>query len=451
VAPATIANKSDLAKERIHVRTPNRAALLLGVGGLLLASLAVPRPAYAAGNPYGYAQSVWDDLGRIQVSATSDSAITAITAHLYKQNPTVEVAAVDDFQLISGSADNGVWQTPDTVKLSELGEYDILLDLTDADGDRGTSFSDTFRYLIAPVFDPLTVDPTTVDIDHRTSAVSGRLLGRWPDTRELKPLGGKPVILSTGSADDAHLVTDGEGRFSAVAEILGPSLISASYYQRPEDLTASPAGTVPVEVTVHKATTRLSVQVDRPVINAGEQVTLSGKLEYQTAAGWQPYGGVFVEALFITVTGNGPSRDLAKTSSDGTYSLTLIPPISGSWRIEYDGRLDPYHGDTYATASVQVIQPVTIGDFSASRKGRQVAVRGRLQIPAWETPLSMDLDIEYSLTGQGGWAKVASLTAATTDGTFAGNVSAARMGYWRARYPGDGRDFPAAVSGTVRA
>jgi hypothetical protein len=420
--------------------------------GLLLSSLAAPAPAHAAEPPYvGLVGSVYEDLGRLEVRARSDSPVTQIRARILSPETGQVIVAVDDLQLVAGSAANGVWQTPDTLKLPALGDYPVEVEAIDADGDQWPwSQVGQLSYWILPFFEPLRVDPTIVDLEHRTVTVAGRLVGQTPDTRERRPLGGSEVRVGT-DYDTTPVETDVDGRFSVALEIQAATHVSVLYYVSAADETIRGAHSDRIEVVVDKAATRITAQVDPPRVHAGEEVVVSGVLEYETAAGWRPYGAGVVDVRYEGTPIGGPTWDVLTTDAQGRFSLTMAPPRSGTWGVTYFGIPGGFYEDTVTIMPVQVVQSVAIADFTAARQGRQVTVGGRLAVSDAIALLGAPVDIEYSRSGRDGWTTVATLTTDGDERAFSGQVPYRGPGYWRAHFRGDGPDFPPALSDGVRS
>jgi hypothetical protein len=416
-------------------------------------SAVVPAAALAATLPEVQGVfEVTDDVGRLEVRASSDSPITAIRASVLSPETREVLLVVDDFQLVDGQPERGVWQTPDTLKLPALGDYPVEVMVTDADGDQlpypATGF---LSYWITPLFESVTVSPTVVDLDHRTVTVAGQLLGRMPDTRALAPLGDAEIRVDT-FYDFYPGRTDAEGRFSMDLTILAPTPIDVTYFPAPEHQTVRPASSEPVEVTVDVAPTRIIADVAPTSVNAGEEVVLSGRIEFQNAGAWHPYGGVTIEAQYVDSAFSViVARDFLTSDADGRFQLTAVPFRSGYWVVEYAGIADYFHEPAVTvTPTVQVIQSSAITGFTASRQGRQVTVGGRLELSDPFVLPSAAIDIQYSRSGRDGWTTITTLTTEGEDHTFTGQVPFPGPGFLRAHFAGDSRDLPPATSDAVR-
>lgn len=74
----------------------------------------------------------------------------------------------DAFDLVSGTADNGVWRTKKPLDLAEPGSYTVRIEAADADGDRDVDNSaGTLANYVAAVFEDVRLDRTEIDTDHR--------------------------------------------------------------------------------------------------------------------------------------------------------------------------------------------------------------------------------------------------------------------------------------------
>ncbi|MGI5144192.1 hypothetical protein [Streptomyces sp. CA-106110] len=122
-----------------------------------------------------------------------------------------------------------------------------------------------------------------------------------------------------------------------------------------------------LQVDIDKIPIPYILQTSAQRINKGESVTLTGRLEKQTADGWEPLAGVSGGILF------GSSLDVNDlvggftTAADGTFSGEYTPWREGFFQVAHQSE-DPFISDGSAQSSyVYVLQPSHFRDFTASR------------------------------------------------------------------------------------
>ncbi|MFF5014320.1 hypothetical protein [Streptomyces sp. NPDC001165] len=104
-----------------------KRSLALACASVAAGLLLGPVPAaHAAVAPvlYGAGSADSPASGLVSVSASSDSAITSITAHLYAPGSAAdapEVTEVSDFHLTSGTDRQGTWRTSSPLRMADLG------------------------------------------------------------------------------------------------------------------------------------------------------------------------------------------------------------------------------------------------------------------------------------------------------------------------------------------
>src|SRR5918998_2561846 len=102
----------------------------------LIAGVALhPGVAVAATAPtVNWASSKLGDLGRIQVSASAEAGVAGFVAHVIAPDTGAEMATVSDFHLVSGTEQNGLWESGSLVQLPALGYYRLDFEVTDKAG-----------------------------------------------------------------------------------------------------------------------------------------------------------------------------------------------------------------------------------------------------------------------------------------------------------------------------
>jgi hypothetical protein len=400
----------------------------------------VPNTAFAADPSIvvNWANSVDDDLGILQVSVTSDQAITHLKAHVLSPTTGEEVAATEDFVLNSGTAENGVWRTADTFKLGQLDAYPVTIDATAADGTEVTADRiGALAYYARTLFDPLTPNRPTVDYAHRSVTVSGRLLSRNPGTRELTAFAGATVWSDyrvydrSGNTTDigaVELRSDADGRFAFRRTLTGKADFDAYYTQQSEfpGYVGSISDRLTVGVT--PSPVRVTATAAPNKVDAGGQVTVSGQATWKSPSGWQPLTG----AVFFLDTPWGSPE--VTTDVSGNYITTVTPSVSANIVVRYEVH-DPFMGDgTSKPLKVTVVQPSDIREFDAQPGDDPGTVRvsGVLEFPGVQSPGDSAVDIQFSPDGTT-WSRKATLP---NNNGLSGLVPANRPGYWRAHYRG---------------
>jgi hypothetical protein len=415
-----------------------RIGLVLLSAVLLALGITTPHTAYAADTPVvNWAGSVDDDLGVLQVSVTSAQEVTHLKAHVLSPDTGEEVASTEDFVLDSGTAEDGVWKTKDTFKLDHLGTYPVTIDVTAADGTQVTADRvGGLSYDAQTVFEPLTSDPPAVGYAHRDVTVHGRLMIRSPGTRELSPFAGATVWVAYTAYDridnptdngggEAH--TDADGRFSYARTLTGKTDFDA-YYSYENEFPYYIGGiSDDLIVGVQQAPVHVTAAATPDTVDAGGQITVSGRATWKSPTGWQPLAG----AVFFL--DGAPGTPEVTTDADGRYSATVVPYVSTDLVVRYEVR-DPFVGDGASKpVKVTVVQPSVIRDFEATRgETGTVEVSGELDFPGPQSPGGATVDIEFSSDGTT-WRREATLSA---DHHFSGTITADQPGYWRAHYLG---------------
>ena len=97
--------------------------------------------------------------------------------------------------------------------------------------------------------------------------------------------------------------------------------------------------------------TRITVSAPG-VVQSGEPVPVTGRLEYNALYAWLPLSGATVRILL-----DGRQVGAATTQADGSYAYAVPPPPPGTHTVTavYDG--DWLHKPCSASAAVQVAEP----------------------------------------------------------------------------------------------
>ncbi|GHF51207.1 hypothetical protein [Streptomyces griseosporeus] len=430
----------------------------IGTVALLLAGAPAADAVEGQAPDVRWASSVSDDLGTLAVSAGSDSAITEIRAHIVSAATQQEVAVVenDAFVLVSGTPQDGVWHTRQPLDLADLGSYTVRVEAADADGDRTTDNSaGTLAYYVVPVFEDVRTDRAEVDIDHREVRVDGVLKGRWPATRELKPLADHPVDLDVDYWTENTVRTDAEGHFSGTVTVNGAVPVQAVHRHNNAHPYVLYGESASIQMGVRQVATRWTVQspAEARTIDFGQQVTITATLERETPQGWVPFEGQSGGVLFEPSSGGQfASVGYFTTGADGTVTFTHAPWETGTFRVASHSD-DPFIAPASVnSARITVLRASVFTSFSATRTpDRGVHVEGAMDFPDGWTPATIPVHIQYSRDGKQ-WTDLLT-TEATWSGSghaFAADIADARHGYFRAHFEATD-SFRAATSQSVRA
>ncbi|GAB1508068.1 hypothetical protein [Actinophytocola sp. KF-1] len=430
--------------------------LVVAAAGVLAALAATPPLTASAATPpvVNWAHSVEDDLGTLEVAARAEAGVTALRAHIRKYGVDQDIAVVDDFVLVSGTVQDGVWRTPQPVQLAEFDYYDVVVDVTDADGNVASGPSrGTLTYAVRTTFSPLRIDPPAVTYTDREVTVSGTLTGTRPDNREVVPVPGGAVDVSSIAAEGqpATVTTAADGTFAATLVMAGPGDVYAvfgaeGYYMR--------ANSEPTPVEVVPAESRISLRLSATEVDQGAPVTVSGQLTWLSPDnGWQPLAGKQIGVLHCSDSlGYCNTFEYPITDAEGRYSVVMTPWSTGHFRVGYPSD-DPFVGRAVAEADIVVWEPASFTDFTAARDAAgDVVAQGHMEF-GYTTPWPVEVEIQFQRAGSRTWTTVATDDDAEWDGTggylFTATVDQPRKGHWRAYFAGRPDLFRPATSDPV--
>lgn len=429
----------------------NRAKIFAALTLAALTAAVVPSVATAAAGPtVNWAYSLENDLGTLRVSATADAGIAALKAYIVSYATGQDVGVVEDFTLASGTTANGIWHTTQPVQLQNLGGYRVDVEATDAAGAQVARREvGNLAYFIQSEFTPLSASPATVDYTHRKTKISGKLNGKWPANREIKPQPNETIYLGGGAGQPVAVTTGADGGFTADVEMEGPGQVEAEFAGGTNSLRVY---SEPVTIAVNAAKTKMTAKVSKSRIKAGEQVTLSGQLTWRSPTGWQPLAGQQIGILFCLAEDNCPtSVDYPTTDADGRYQLTVTPFQTGFYQVGF-GSEDPFIADARGKADIVVLQPAEFIDFSVARgETGAVTAKGHLKFGNF-TPWPIPVEIQFRAIGSREWKTVATYENAQWDGTgyaFSSTVENMPAGTWRAFYAGRKDQIQSATSDKV--
>lgn len=437
----------------------SRAAwAVIGTTAILLAGIPAAHAAEGQTPDIRWANSVSDDLGTLAVSISSDSAITTIEAHIVSAATQQEVAVVenDAFGLVSGTPDDGTWHTKQPLDLADLGSYTVRVEATDADGDHATDNSaGTLAYYVTPVFEDVRTDRAEVSVDHRQVRVDGLLKGRWPATRELKPLADHPVDVDVDYWTENTVRTDAEGRFSGTVTVNDAVPVQVVYRHANDHPYVLYGESEATQIGVRQVATRWTVRTpaEARTIDFGQQVALTATLERETPQGWVPFEGQSGGVLFEPATGGQfASVGYFTTDEDGKIAFEHAPWETGTFLMTSNSD-DPFIASaSTSSARITVLRASVFTSFSADRaQDRGVHVEGAMDFPESWTPATIPVHIQYSPDGEQ-WADLVT-TEAYWSGSgyaFSADIADARDGFFRAHFEST-ESFRAATSQAVKA
>ena len=396
------------------------------------------------------AQNDATNNGKIAVSLAAPTDITDVKVSLYSVSTQQTVATVANFTLTSGSAQNGTWENRGRVQLPDLGSYRIDVSASDAGGDTlSTTGSGYFYYSVQTNLTDTVVDRHTVDYQHRSVTISGHLMGRWPATGDIAPMGGLTVDISS-FFEYTQVTTATDGSFSATLPVtdVNQNSIQAAYSYDPKHIFYRQSASRSFPITLKQTATKLiETPITRTVPFQGTVNSTSATLLWDSPTGWQPLAGK-------TVSSNSFGDYIQETTDAGGNALfPTTPPLWSNFSILVGWTSDdPYLADAQATSAITVVQPAAFLSFEPTRTDAgTVAATGDLTFAGDWTPGTIPVNIQFSATGKGGWNTVATDPSAFWDGQgygFSTTAPSTGAGYWRATYTG-APQFQNAVSQVV--
>ncbi|MER5685618.1 hypothetical protein [Streptomyces sp. NPDC002205] len=415
--------------------------------------------AHAAVAPvlYGMGSDGTPASGLVSVYASSDSAITSITAHLYAPDSAAgdpEVAEVSDFTRASGTDQQGSWRTSTPLRLADLGAYRVVVDLTDADGDTTTA-QGTYEYELEANLTDLQATPQNPDYEHQDVTVTGGFTVTDPRTGETTPAAGKQVDLEISNEADKTTTTGVDGRFTATYTVDDPSIANVNAWLRLDEPWYQSRANQSVEVRAVQSQTRMTLDATDVYVKAGQPATVSGTAEVYVGGAWKPLAGAVVDEVWNDGDGGPGVASRPVTGADGRFTGNLTVPRSG--RVEVQVRTGTYLGYSgFQTVHVYVANKTSVTGFTATlNKYSELTAKGRLntgtQIPSDGVN---KVELQYSADGRTGWKTVKTVTPGSGDpetgAPFKGTFDAPYKGYYRAHFKGS-RGFQESYSAVVYA
>jgi hypothetical protein len=417
-------------------------------------ALIVPQPASAGTLTIRSAKATtpgWTT--QLEVSATSGSDITAITARLRVYGATEPYTTVTDFELVSGTATDGVWRTTAPVTL-ELGINYVDVEAADAEGETGAKApAGVIPNYGKTRFSEFAITPTTVDVDRDKVTYTGRLV--YPDIDGVeRGAGGVRVCLELNGGCVGWATADADGRFSAEVRLatradftnMKEGYANGSFSGSP--LYAPAWKSDQVHVNVASQRTRVSIGFSTPPETVGEVAQAVGRLERQDAAGvWK--GAPDQDVAIYSYDSNTRQKTYvttARTGADGSYSVPVTVPMATQWEIDFFPvyrRADGVYADGPYLASADVTDVMYsshrtyVTGFDAGPepvgKGASVTAKGRVERKLVDGTRAgvpgAYVDLEFSADGKT-WTQRGGAYA-NGNGDFTISATAGTDGYWR--------------------
>ncbi|MCX5385660.1 hypothetical protein [Streptomyces sp. NBC_00083] len=426
-------------------------ASVLATGSLVLGgTTAAHADSGVTGITVQEAHNDWTNNGKIVLSLTAPSAVKDVKVSLYSMETQQTVATVATFELTAGTAEKGTWKNRGRIQLPDLGSYRIDVSASDEGGDTlsaaGVGY---FSYAVQTNMKDTKVDRTTVDYQHRSVTISGHLMGQWPGSGAVTPMGGLTVAVNS-YREYAEVTTAADGSFSATLPVTDQyqNRIEAAFQYDPNHVFYSQSSSKTFPITVKKTATRIvETPGERKVPFKGTVNSTSATLLWNSPTGWQP--------LADKTMGSNSFGDFVQRTTDAggnalfpaTQPLWSNSSIAVGWSSD-----DLFLADAQASVDIMVVQPAAFRSLSATRSdAATVEIDGTMGFEGNLTPATIPVNIQYSATGKGGWTTVATVPEAGWNGegyAFSTTASQAGAGYWRATYTG-APQFENAVSQVV--
>ncbi|GAA1565033.1 hypothetical protein GCM10009678_55080 [Actinomadura kijaniata] len=288
---------------------------------------------------------------------------------------------------------------------------------------------------VTPVI-TLAAAPTSVDPEHPTAAISGKVTAR--ETGAALP--GVPVDLSTSWGDVTDATTGDDGSFTAT--------LSPTGEQGPVPVTAhvvaaeghSAGQSEPVYVAVRRGTPEVTLKADRSKVDEGQPVTFTGTVAHK---------GTPLANLPLTLDssrfscGNGYIHPVRlKTDANGEYRHTAKALCGTDYTVVTAGR--GFYESGRSAALPLAVRQRSVLSLSASLSAYgEFNASGGITVPT--TSQSMNgkkVVLEHSYDGKTGWKAAKTLTV-KDDHYFSTKFRVNNSGHWRVRFAGDASVMPA--------
>ncbi|GAA4618344.1 hypothetical protein GCM10023195_82390 [Actinoallomurus liliacearum] len=306
---------------------------------------------------------------QIEVAAAADSGVAALVVRLRLVDDPNAIATLTTFDLVSGTAEDGVWRSTESVTIPD-GRVAIEAKMATGSTEPGKYTG----YVTGGIIDngrdvrvsELTASPDSLDSDHRDFRLTGRVVTQAADGTE-QGAAHQTIDLrdTTWDLELGRTSTDDQGYFSAAAQLGHAAHVAAVA------LADGTYRSAKMETVVHYTAlpTRLTINAPAEGGVVGGTVTLSGRLEHQSVTGeWSGLGGATVRVFSSGASG---SETDVVTGADGAYSARVtVRPGDTGWDAIFTGDMGTsgMYKSASATANGVVIrtQPQIV-DFDAGR------------------------------------------------------------------------------------
>ncbi|MEV6306458.1 hypothetical protein AB0M02_44110 [Actinoplanes sp. NPDC051861] len=292
--------------------------------------------------------------GIIHVTVHSTDPIASVHADLLDPETAAVVATADDFVLADDQAPDRIHYVTAAPVVMEPGTYEAVVTVTAVDGTTARTNEMIWNYQIVATVEDLTVDRPAIDLDHRDVTVSGVLRGRWPGSGEVRPLGGATLNHWVYMGGDEPIVTNADGTFTRTFTMAGTINTMEFWYGSGFPHTRS-GDSATYTVTVVPQQTRVRVQADKRRANAGDPITLTGRVERRGVNGWTavPQQTSLWVDNGCDDTGCAFGYNDIQLNADGTFTTTTTARRTGYFRVSVTGYADFL---AYSTGQTKIVR-----------------------------------------------------------------------------------------------
>ncbi|MFG3012196.1 hypothetical protein ACGFZB_17380 [Streptomyces cinerochromogenes] len=423
---------------------------LVTAGAVLVASLALPGTAHAAGPTVKSAYSDQADWSVLDVRLNFSGEVGKLVATLRPVGSSATdtpVATITDFtKRYESSSWDAVWASQ-PIHLDTLGDYTVDIEATDGSGETTVQKdAGTLHYQKQPVFSGFAVTPAEPDIEHQTITAAGDMVVRDPSTRETEPLPGASVDLTfDGGSGKATAVTDGAGHFAVPHQLTQAGWAFADYNG---DLGFAASSWI--DVRPKAAPTRMVLDQSSFHVTTGEKIKVTGTLQYQFGEEWKPLSGIPLEMDYKECSTCSPVD--TTTDANGRFSFVRTPYGSKSvYEIAFTS-YTPFAQHSTADVTAAVTATTKFSAFTASLdKYAQLKVTGTLDLIGRDVNDQASVDIQYSANGKTNWTTKKTVKVGFGSQFTADKVPGYTDGYWRLRYAGSTtKDIKGTTSNSLR-
>ncbi|MET9445903.1 hypothetical protein [Streptomyces cinerochromogenes] len=423
---------------------------LVTAGAVLVASLALPGTAHAAGPTVKSAYSDQADWSVLDVRLNFSGEVSKLVATLRPVGSSAAdtpVATITDFtKRYESSSWDAIWASQ-PIHLDTLGDYTVDIEATDGSGETTVQKdAGTLHYQKQPVFSGFAVTPAEPDIEHQTITAAGDMVVRDPSTRETEPLPGAAVDLTfDGGSGKATAVTDEAGHFAVPHQLAQAGWVFADYNG---DLGFAASSWI--DVRPKAAPTRMVLDQSSFHVTTGEKIKVTGTLQYQFGEEWKPLSGIPLEMDYKECSTCSPVD--TTTDANGRFSFVRSPYGSKSvYEIAFTS-YTPFAQHSTADVTAAVTATTKFSAFTASLdKYAQLKVTGTLDLIGRDVNDQASVDIQYSANGRTNWTTKKTVKVGFGSQFTADKVPGYTDGYWRLRYAGSTtKDIKGTTSNSLR-